>query len=411
MTYRPRRMKFGIFMAPFHRVGENPTLALKRDLQLIQHLDELGFDEAWIGEHHSYGRELIADPAVFIAAAAARTRRIKLGTGVTSLPYHHPLIVADTMVQLDHMTEGRAMLGVGPGALTSDAYMLGIKPVTQRTRMAEALDAIMALLRSREPVTMQTDWFTLRDARLQLANFSEPHLPVAVAATFTPAGPQAAGRHGVGLLSVAGADHEGFQRTWGWVEEAAAESGQTVNRADWRVVVPVHLADSRQEALDDLCAGFARRAYVGDRNMPPPPQPLASVLTSGTDIAEAAERGSVIVGTPDDAVTAVEAILERSGGLGGLLGLAHEWASTEKTLRSYELWARYVAPRFQNQLQSIEAQRDWIEANQALAFRGSTAAFAKAYEDAGKELPAQLQAGLDAARKAREGADPTAARP
>jgi len=366
--------------------------------------------QAWIGEHHSYGRELIADPAVFIAAAAARTRRIKLGTGITSLPYHHPLIVADTMVQLDHVTEGRAMLGVGPGALTSDAYMLGIKPVTQRRRMAEALDAIMALLGSREPVTMETDWFTLRDARLQLANFSEPHLPVAVAATFTPAGPQAAGRHGVGLLTVAGADHEGFQRTWGWVEEAAAESGKTVDRGEWRVVEPIHLADSRQEALADLREGFARRAYVGDRNAPAP-QPLASVLTSGIDIEEAAERGSVIIGTPDDAATAIEAILERSGGLGGVLGLAHEWASTEQMLRSYELWARYVAPRFQNQLQSIEAQRDWIEANQALAFRGSTAAFAKAYEDAGKELPAPLREGLEAARKAREAADAATTRP
>ena len=192
MTYRPHRMKFGIFMAPFHRVGENPTLALKRDLQLIDHLDELGFDEAWIGEHHSFARELIADPAVFIAAAAQRTRRIKLGTGVTSLPYHHPFIVADKMLQLDHMTEGRAMLGVGPGALTSDAYMMGINPVVQRTRMNEALEAILALLRSREPVNMTTDWFVLKDARLQMANYTYPHLPVAVAASVTPSGPVAA---------------------------------------------------------------------------------------------------------------------------------------------------------------------------------------------------------------------------
>ena len=125
MAYRPKRMKFGIFLAPFHRVGENPTLALKRDMKLIELLDELGYDEAWIGEHHSFGREIIADPVVFMAAAAERTKRIKLGTGVLSLPYHHPLMVADRMVQLDHMTEGRAMLGCGPGALTSDAHMMG----------------------------------------------------------------------------------------------------------------------------------------------------------------------------------------------------------------------------------------------------------------------------------------------
>src|SRR5918995_264731 len=118
-------LKFGIFLAPFHPVGQNPTLALERDLELIQHLDRLGFDEAWIGEHHSAGFEIVASPEVFIAVAAERTKHIKLGTGVNSLPYHHPLLVANRMILLDHLTRGRVMLGVGPGALVSDAYTLG----------------------------------------------------------------------------------------------------------------------------------------------------------------------------------------------------------------------------------------------------------------------------------------------
>src|SRR5215470_18111988 len=109
-------MKFGIFLAPFHRVGENPTLAMNRDMELIEWLDYLGYDEVWVGEHHSSGWELIAAPEVFIAAAAERTRHIMLGSGVTSLPYHHPLMVANRFVQLDHMTRGRTMLGCGPGA-------------------------------------------------------------------------------------------------------------------------------------------------------------------------------------------------------------------------------------------------------------------------------------------------------
>ncbi|PYN50732.1 MAG: hypothetical protein DME00_04245 [Candidatus Rokuibacteriota bacterium] len=159
-------MRFGIFLAPFHRIGENPTLALTRDMELIEWLDYLGYDEVWVGEHHSAGWELIASPELFIAAAAERTRHIMLGSGVTSLPYHHPLLVAQRFVQLDHMTRGRSMLGCGPGALVSDAYMLGIEPVTQRPRMDEALDAIMQLLRCEEPVTMKTDWFELRQARL-----------------------------------------------------------------------------------------------------------------------------------------------------------------------------------------------------------------------------------------------------
>ena len=403
MVYRVARMKFGIFLAPFHRVGENPTLALKRDMQLVEHLDALGYDEVWIGEHHSFGREIIADPMLFIAAAAQRTRRIMLGTGVTSLPYHHPFMVADRLLQLDHMTEGRAMLGCGPGVLTSDAYMLGIDPLTQRQRMDESLGAIMQLLRSREPVTVESEWFTMREARLQLANFSTPHAPVSVAASFTPAGPMAAGKHGTGLLSVAGASHEAFERTWGWVEEAAAESGHAVRREDWKVVVPVHLADTKAEAIADCREGFLKQAYFGDRGSEGQgfPAPFAG---GAYTIEEAVEKGSLIVGTPDEAIVALETIQERSGGIGGILIGAHEWASTEKTLRSYELWMRYVAPRFQGQISVIEDNRDWIEKNLAQVFGKTAAAQVKAFSDAGKELPPEVKEQMDAMRKAREAA-------
>src|SRR5436309_6570188 len=169
-------MRFGLFMAPFHPTGQNPTLALERDLELIEHLDRLGFHEAWIGEHHSGGFEIISSPEVFIAAAAQRTQHIRLGSGVNSLPYHHPFLLADRFVLLDHITRGRVMLGCGPGQLTSDAHMLGIPADTQRPRMHEALEAITHLLRSDLPLTMETDWFTIHDARLQLKSYSDPHL-------------------------------------------------------------------------------------------------------------------------------------------------------------------------------------------------------------------------------------------
>ena len=164
----PPRMKFGIFMAPFHEVGRNPTYALERDLQLIEWLDQLGFDEAWVGEHHSAGWEIIASPEMYLAAAAQRTRSIKLGTGVVSLPYHHPLMVANRIVLLDHLSRGRAMLGVGPGALVTDAIMLGLDPTIQRQRMDESMGVIMRLLTDPAPYTCDSDWFKLREATLHL---------------------------------------------------------------------------------------------------------------------------------------------------------------------------------------------------------------------------------------------------
>ena len=109
------RMRFGLFIAPHHPVGEHPTLQFERDLQLIEQFDQLGYDEVWVGEHHSGGWETIGHPELFLAAAAQRTHRIRLGTGVTSLPYHHPYNVAGRIALLDHLSRGRAILGTGPG--------------------------------------------------------------------------------------------------------------------------------------------------------------------------------------------------------------------------------------------------------------------------------------------------------
>jgi len=196
-------LRFGVFFAPFHPVGQDPTLALEYDMERAVALDRLGFDEVWFGEHHSAGYELIACPEIMIAAVAQQTRRIMLGTGVTSLPYHHPLMVADRMVMLDHLTRGRVILGCGPGALPTDAYMMGIKPADQRRRMEESLEAILALLRG-EIVTRKTDWFELKEARLQIMPYTRPHFEIACAAMISPSGPRAAGRFGVSLLSLGG---------------------------------------------------------------------------------------------------------------------------------------------------------------------------------------------------------------
>lgn len=387
MVYRPPRLRFGIFMAPFHRTEENPTLSFERDLELVEHLDRLGYDEAWFGEHHSAGWETIASPELMIAAAAQRTRWIKLGTGVSSLPYHHPFILADRMVQLDHMTRGRAMFGVGPGALTSDAYQLGIDPLTQRARMDESLTAIMRLFRG-EVVSMETDWFTLREARLQLAPYTYPHMPVAVASTFSPAGPKAAGKHGVGILSVTTSQPGGLlsiARSWQWAEEAAAEHGQTIRRDDWRLLLPFHLADSKAEAMKDIGEGreyFYRKYYQEALGTQPNP--------GGNSIEAAAERGEVIVGTPDDAIEAIERLFELSGGFGCFLGLAHEWTSREKIWRSYELMARYVMPRFQGQIEPKQQNWQWVSDHRTTIFAPAAAAVGKAFQDAGVELPPEM---------------------
>jgi limonene 1,2-monooxygenase len=351
-------MRFGLFMAPFHPTGQNPTLALERDMQLLEHLDALGFHEAWIGEHHSGGYEIISSPEVFIAAAAARTKYLRLGSGVNSLPYHHPLLLADRFVLLDHLTRGRAMLGCGPGQLTSDAHMLGIPAERQRPRMAEALDAIMALLNG-EVVTMETDWFTLQDARLQLAPYSKP-LEVAVAASISPTGAKAAGKHGTGLLSIAATTKQGFDAIgthWSTWNEIAAQHGHTADREKWRLVGPMHLAETKEQARKDVEYGIVPFSHYFTHVLPAGP---TRGDTAEEIVANVDDDGFAVIGTPDDAIAKIQSLVDESGGFGTFLLFGHDWANPAATKHSFELFAQYVMPHFTDQLAAPAASCEWV---------------------------------------------------
>src|ERR1700761_362497 len=356
----PQRLRFGAFIAPFHPLDENPTLAIRRDLELVQLLDELGYDEAWIGEHHSAAYELIASPEVFIAAAAERTKHIRLGTGVSSLPYHHPLMLADRINQLDHMTRGRVMFGVGPGALVSDAFMMGIPVGRQRDRMDEALAVLVRLLRGEE-VTHKSDWFELARARLQMTPYSRPSVEMAVASQVSPTGSRAAGKHGLGLLSLGATSVGGFNAlasNWAIAEEQAAEHGAAMDRNAWRLVGPMHIAETREKAMQDIRFGLDKWIYYFREiaNLP--------IVPEGDDPVKAmVETGMAVIGTPDDAAERIQQLVDQSGGFGAFLLMAHNWAPWDATRKSYELMARYVFPKFQNLNDNRQASMAWVGAN------------------------------------------------
>jgi limonene 1,2-monooxygenase len=349
------RLRFGIFLAPFHPAGENPTSALQRDLRLVQHLDELGYDEAWIGEHHSAGSEIISSPEIFIAAAAERTKRIRLGTGVVSLSYHNPLWVAERMILLDHLTRGRVMLGVGPGSLPTDSAMIGLNPTDTRELLEENLDIVVRLLRG-EVVSATTRTHNLIEARTHLRPFSDPLFDVTVAAVASPTGPRLAGRHGLGLLSIgATLTKEGFDALahhWNVMEERAATYGTTVDRAQWRLVGLMHVAESREQAYRDVEHGIEQwfRYFQKVAAFP-------QMAVEGGDVKEMIdfinEAGVGAIGTVEDAAAQVQRLWDQSdGGFGAMLLLAHEWANPEATRRSFELIAQHVLPRFQGQAQA-----------------------------------------------------------
>jgi limonene 1,2-monooxygenase len=355
------RLRFGAFIAPFHPLDENPTLAIRRDLELVEWLEELGYDEAWIGEHHSAAYELIASPEVFIAAAAERTKHIRLGTGVSSLPYHHPFMLADRINQLDHLTRGRVMFGVGPGALSSDAYMMGIPIDRQRDMMDEALGVIVRLLRGEE-VTHESDWFKLNRARLQMSPYSRPSVEIAVASQVSPTGARAAGRHGLGLLSLGATSDGGFNAlasNWAIAEDLARDNSQVMDRSAWRLVGPMHIAETKEKAMAEVRFGLEKWLYYFREiaNLPIVPD------TAGDPVEAFLAMPMAVVGTPDDAAAKVQALVDQSGGFGAFLFMAHNWADWAATKHSYELFARYVAPRFQCLNVGRAASMDWVKEN------------------------------------------------
>jgi limonene 1,2-monooxygenase len=377
-----RRLGFGAFLAPHHPIGEHPTLQIQRDLELAEILDELQYDEFWVGEHHSAGWETIASPEMFLAAAAERTNRIKLGTGVVSVPYHHPFHTAQRIVQLDHLSHGRAMLGVGPGALPSDAVMLGIDPMTQRDRMDEGLGAILRLLNEEEPVTMKGSWFEMHEAALHIRPLQE-RIPVTVASTISPAGMKTAGKYGVGVLSIASYSEEGLAALptqWSFGETSAREHGQVIDRKDWRIVMPFHLADSKEEAWRDVAEGLKRwqNEYIVGILGTPQRTPYSDGYEAARKLDE---RGGAIFGTPDDALEKIARLDALSGGFGTILCFAHDWTTLEKTRKSYELIARYVMPKCQGLVRSIQASADRVQANKAVLMEKSVNAIMKAIHD------------------------------
>lgn len=352
-------MRFGSFISPIHSPKEDPTLAIHRDVALIQRMDELGYDEAWMGEHHSTGWEYVCAPEIFLAYAAAKTQRIKLGTGVISLPYHHPFNVAERIVLLDHLTRGRLIFGAGPGALAYDAYLFGLESSQLRPMLEESLEVVLALLRG-ERVTQKTDRWELRDAGLQLQPFARPCFETAVTCMISPSGAKLAGRHGLSMLSLNATHASSMQNlsaNWAIAEEEADKAGKTIDRRNWRMVAPMHVAETSEQARREVAKGLPEWIYyntkVGTLGIVP-----ENATTLDDYIDGLIANGFAVIGTPDDAAAQIDRLQDASGGFGTFLFWGHDWADREATLRSHELFAMEVAPRYRggyHRLQEAEA--------------------------------------------------------
>ncbi|MCZ6619509.1 MAG: LLM class flavin-dependent oxidoreductase [Gammaproteobacteria bacterium] len=393
-------LRFGAFLAPHHPIGEHPVLQLQSDLEFVEHLEKLGYHEFWCGEHHSTGWEVIASPELFLAAAAERTNRIMLGTGVISLPYHHPFMVAQRMVQLDHQSHGLVIFGSGPGALPSDAHTLGLDPVLLRDRQDEAMGVIRRLFAGEERFSYESDWFSLNDAKLHIRPLQE-NMEFAVASMVSPSGMTLAGKHEAGVLSIGSMTNAGIRALpmqWSFAEESAAKHGTTVDRKNWRIVISWHIAETREKAREQARDGlmlhnneYTVGTLAGGEGT------IYKTPDEAVDNVAFADESTAVIGTPDDLVARIRELSELTGGFGTVIGFVHDWANREDTLRSWDQVARYVIPEVNGMLDDmresnkfvIENRTAWKRAGEAIAtkIRENERALAAAEEDEERGRP------------------------
>ena len=377
-------LRLGAFLAPHHPIGENPTLQIQSDLEFVEHIERLGYDEFWCGEHHSTGWEVIASPELFLAAAAERTNRIMLGTGVVSLPYHHPFMVAQRIVQLDHQSRGRVIFGSGPGALPSDAHTMGFDPLLLRDRQDEAIGIIRRLFEEESRFSYESDWFTLRDAKLQLKPLQK-NMEFAVASIVSPSGMTLAGKHEMGVLSVGSLSRDGIRALplqWSFAEESAAKHGKTVDRKNWRIVLNWHIAESRQKAREQARDGLMRHnneytigtlAAGNGVTYKTPDDAVDGVAFS--------DESTAVIGTPDDLVARIREMMALTGGFGCVIGFVHDWANREDTLRSWDMVARYVIPEVNGLLDDYRESSKFVIENRGTWDRAGDAVVSKILEN------------------------------
>jgi limonene 1,2-monooxygenase len=228
--------------------------------------------------------------------------------------------------------------------------------------MDEAIEVLVPLLRG-EVVNAKTDWFTLKDARLQLPPYTRPHVEICVASQISPAGARAAGKHGLGLLSIGATTTGGFNAlatNWDICEQRAKDFDRVVRREQWRLVGPIHVAETREQAALDVKFGLEKWLYYFREIAALPLAP-----SGGFENAVDAMRNSglAVIGDPDDAVAQLERLASQSGGYGAFLFMDHNWADWPRKQRSYELFARHVIPRIQKLNDGRNASMRWAADN------------------------------------------------
>lgn len=338
---------FGCFLPPFHDPTTSPYAALRQDIELCGLVDDLGFDEVWLGEHHSSGWSTLSAPDLLIAALARETRRIRFATGVIPLPYHHPVHTAERILLLDHLTTGRAILGCGTGTYVHDMEMIGVDAGSIRAHFRAALEVVQALING-ETVDTTTPWFTAKKAVLQLrplrgsletvvaSSLSDESIELLTATATTPT---------VHMVPPWGAIRPGMEADplSSLTQRVETYRNKSGGATRVRCNVFVHIADSVTKGMAELMPGWSaqrRDLYRNILGMPIPDSQEAHRRT----LEGLVDAGAFIVGDTATCTRAIRDLADRLGDPVSLVFLIPGWLPHKATLDQVTAIAHDVIP-------------------------------------------------------------------
>lgn len=369
-------LDFGAFQMPEIRPERNWTLYHKQIVREAELVEELGFDEYWVGEHHTKAHESVPDPLMMLARIGEATDRIRLGPATVNLTYeiNDPFNVAEKLAFLDQLTEGRVNYGFGAGALPRDMEMFGVDEERQKDLMWEAIDVIETYTHATELTDFDGEFFQYENRIVQLPPVQESP-PTAVAGFTSTGSYEGAVRGGHRPLTLPfspldapnNPDALGMKKMGAAIEETAESLGRDPHqvRKQWSIARDVYVTDSKEQALEDIREGadeyYDYMLGLGDGGL------LTFVKTDADQTREdltvewLAENLPMIIGSPEECIKQIQALHEEVGGFGTLIINSHDWMLPESEWRdSLQLFAQEVMPAFQPRKGPRENEKEQV---------------------------------------------------
>lgn len=355
-------MQLGFFTMPIHPLDKDWRQSLREDREAFILADELGFAEAYCGEHITDRAENITSCVMFLASLVDRVKRMKLGTGTVNMPNQHPAAVASQIAMLDHMLDGRFLFGISPGGLLSDAEVFGNLDADRNAMFLEAINQVLAIWEGEPPYDLAGKYWDISVARQFIPELGQgyiakplqrPHPPIVVTAVapFSKGVTEAAAR-GWDPISANFLMPQWVKSHWPKYTEGCVRAGRTVDAANWRVARSIFVADDENTA----------KAYATDPDSPYVfyYKQLYTKLKKNGRIElfktyrdqldeevtlETVCQQLITYGTPDKVADALLKYRETVGDFGTLLYAGKDWADRELGRRSMILLAEQVMPK------------------------------------------------------------------